>query len=183
VPGREGGDTSGPTGRWEAPAVETSPVYYGALPRRRRRRQLRPQVLAAALLAIALAATSIVVAEWLFTDGTSSATSTDVHLTSVTWHFSGPAGCWGTMVESGRTVGSSQQVLVSVSLSYDAMPMAPMSCTATAVSVSTAGFSLVRDNAPLVVHTGDTASLNVTVETPATAYTGALALAITATSP
>jgi hypothetical protein len=167
-------------GRAVPPPIEPSPIYFGALPRRRRRRSA---LLLPAVVAVGIIVAAIVLASWAFTGGASSASPMNVKITAVQWQFSGPPNCWSNLLDTGRSAGDHENVEVQQALSYRSIGMGPRSCTAASVTVATAGFTLVTDNAPLTIDSGTSATLTVTVETPSSDYTGPLTLDVTATSP
>jgi hypothetical protein len=106
-----------------------------------------------------------------------------VTLTGVNWDFSGPSNCWGSMTSSGLTVASGAQFTVSIKLSYTAGLLDPDSCTVKSVAVATTGFTIDTANTPLVVDSGSSQTLSVTLTAPTTNETVVLTLDGTVTSP
>jgi hypothetical protein len=106
-----------------------------------------------------------------------------VTLSGVNWAFSGPSNCWGSMSTAGMTVASGSQFTVSVKLSYTAGLLDPDSCTVKSMAVGTTGFTIVTANTPLVVDSGSSQTLSVTLTAPNTNETVVLTLDGTVTSP
>jgi hypothetical protein len=106
-----------------------------------------------------------------------------VNVTGVNWEFSGPSNCWSSMTTSGQTVAGGAQFTVTIKLSYTAGLLDPDSCTVQSEAVSTAGFSVDSANTPLVVDSGSTQTLSVTLTAPNTNETVVLTLDGTVTSP
>jgi hypothetical protein len=101
----------------------------------------------------------------------------------VNWDFSGPSTCWGDMTGNGTVVTGGDQFTVTIKLSYTAGLLDPNSCTVQSESVGTSGFTYVSANTPLVVDSGSTQTLAVTVRAPVTNETVVLTLDGTVTSP
>jgi hypothetical protein len=125
------------------------------------------------------------VSEALTVNGTvtTSSTPTTVNVTAVNWDFSGPSNCWGTMSGSGTSVTGGDQFTVTIQLSYTAGLLDPSTCTVQSVVVNTTGFTLVSSNTPLVVDSGGSQVLSVTLQAPKSSETTVLALDCTVTSP
>lgn len=118
----------------------------------------------------------------IVSEGATTATTT-VNVTSVNWEFSGPSYCWGTMSGHGAVATGGGKFSVTVSLSYSAFLLEPASCTVQSVSVGTAGFSLASSNAPLVVESGGSQTLWVSVTAPNENESAVLTIDATATAP
>ncbi len=95
-----------------------------------------------------------------------SEAATRVNLTSVDWNFSGPSNCWGDLSTKGKVVTGGSEFNVTISLSYTAGLLDPDSCTVASASVGTPGFTFVGANTPLVVDSGSTETLRVTLLAP-----------------
>ena len=106
-----------------------------------------------------------------------------VTLTGVNWEFSGPSNCWSSETTGGMTVASGAQFTVSVKLSYTAGLLDPDSCTVKSMAVGTTGFTIDTANTPLVVDSGSSQTLSVTLTAPNTNETVVLTLDGTVTSP
>jgi hypothetical protein len=106
-----------------------------------------------------------------------------VTVTGVNWEFSGPSNCWSQATTSGLSVASGAQFTVTVKLSYTAGLLDPDSCTVKSVAVATNGFTVDTANTPLVVDSGSTQTLSVTLTAPNTNETVVLTLDGTVTSP
>jgi hypothetical protein len=106
-----------------------------------------------------------------------------VNMTGVNWEFSGPSNCWSSMTTSGQTVAGGAQFTVTIKLSYTAGLLDPDSCTVTSEAVATTGFSVDSANTPLVVDSGSSQTLSVTLTAPNTNETVVLTLDGTVTSP
>jgi hypothetical protein len=109
--------------------------------------------------------------------------TSSVNVTAVNWDFSGPSNCWGDMTGNGTVVTGGDQFTVTIKLSYTAGLLDPNSCTVQSESVGTSGFTYVSANTPLVVDSGSTQTLAVTVRAPVTNETVVLTLDGTVTSP
>ncbi len=118
-------------------------------------------------------------------DAVVSATSSSsrVNITAVNWGFSGASNCWTTATTPGLSVAGGAQFTVSIRLNYTAGLLQPSTCTVQSVGVSTSGFSLVSANVPLVVASGGSATLSVTLRAPSTDQTEALTLDCQTSSP
>jgi hypothetical protein len=123
--------------------------------------------------------------ESLTVDGnvTTSSTPTTVNVTAVNWDFSGPSNCWGTMSGNGTSVPGGDRFTVTIRLSYTAGLLDPSTCTVQSITVNTSGFSFVSANTPLVVDSGGSQVLSVTVLAPKNSETTVLTLDGTVTSP
>jgi hypothetical protein len=106
-----------------------------------------------------------------------------VTITAVNWEFSGPSNCWSAMTTDGLNVSGGAQFSVKIKLSYTAGLLDPDSCTVQSVAVATSGFTLVSSNAPLVVDSGDTLTLAVTLDAPNENESTVLTIDATVTSP
>jgi hypothetical protein len=107
---------------------------------------------------------------------TSASSSTTVNVTAVNWDFTDSSTCWNSMTSSGAVVSGGQNFTVKVSLSYTAGLLGPGSCTVESESVGTSGFTYIGADTPLVVDSGSTQTLSVTVEAPWTNETTVLTL-------
>jgi hypothetical protein len=105
-----------------------------------------------------------------------SSPSTLVHVSALNWGFSGAANCWTSSTAAGTVVSGGATFTVSVRLNYTAGKGQPSSCTVQSESVLTSGFTFVSANLPLVVPTGSSQSLSVTVLAPDSNVTTALML-------
>jgi hypothetical protein len=112
-----------------------------------------------------------------------SQTSTEVDITSVDWDFNGPSNCWGDLTTKGLNVTGGANFNVTIQLSYTAGLLDPSSCTVQSTSVATAGFTFVGSNTPLVVVTGTTETLRVTLIAPSQNESIVLSIDGTVTSP
>jgi hypothetical protein len=106
-----------------------------------------------------------------------------VNVSAVNWDFSGPSECWSDMSTKGKVVVGGDQFAVTISLSYTAGLLDPDSCTVQSASVSTSGFTYINANTPLVVDSGATQTLSVTLQAPDTNETVALTIDGTVTAP
>jgi hypothetical protein len=106
-----------------------------------------------------------------------------VNITAVNWDFSGPSECWSSETSAGKVVGGGSQFGVTIQLTYTAGLLDPDSCTVQSASVSTSGFTYVGANTPLVVDTGTTQTLSVTLDAPDSNETVALTIDATVTAP
>lgn len=106
-----------------------------------------------------------------------------VTLTGVNWQFSGPSNCWSSMSSGGQTVAAGDQFTVTIKLSYTAGLLDPDSCTVKSETVATSGFTVDSANTPLVVDSGSSQWLSVTLTAPNTNETVVLTLDGTVTSP
>lgn len=106
-----------------------------------------------------------------------------VNITAVNWGFSGASNCWATATTPGLAVAGGAQFTVSIRLNYTAGLLDPSTCTVQSVGVSTSGFSLVSANVPLVVASGGSATLSVTLRAPTADQTEALTLDCQTSSP
>jgi hypothetical protein len=107
----------------------------------------------------------------------------EVTISTVNWDFSGPSNCWSDMTGNGTVVDGGAQFAVTIRLSYTAGLLDPDSCTVQSESVSTSGFTYVSSNTPLVVDSGSTQTLSVTLDAPDVNETTALTLDGVVTSP
>jgi hypothetical protein len=106
-----------------------------------------------------------------------------VNITAVNWDFSGPSECWSELTGKGKVVVGGGQFAVTIQLSYTAGLLDPASCTVQSESVATSGFAYVGSNTPLVVDSGSTQTLSVTLDAPDANETTALTLDGTVTAP
>ncbi len=123
---------------------------------------------------------------WAYITGQQAANLTPpiyVTVTAINLQISPAGTCWTSGTYSGTTVLAGTSIYDSWTFNYNAGLFQPNTCTIQSVSVSTAGFSLVSANTPLVVNDGGSQTLTVTVSTPSSAYTGVLALLLTVSSP
>lgn len=109
--------------------------------------------------------------------------SATVDITAVNFAFSGASNCWTSATGAGGVVAAGGQWTETDTLSYTAGLFQPSSGTVQSVSVATQGFSIVTANVPLVVDSGGSQTLSVTVTVPSTSYTGALSVNVVDTSP
>jgi hypothetical protein len=115
--------------------------------------------------------------------GGGSPPAATVDVTAVNFAFSGASNCWKSSTGSGGILSGGQQWTETDTLSYTAGFLQPSSCTVQTASVATPGFSLVNANVPLVVDSGGSLTLSVTLTVPTTSYTGPLTIDLTDTSP
>ncbi len=106
-----------------------------------------------------------------------------VTITAINLQINGPSNCWSSSTETGGTVTAGTSFSDSWQFTYHQGFLQPVSCTIQSVSISTAGFSLVSSNAPLVVGNGATQTFTYTVQTPSAAYSGVMTVVLTVTSP
>jgi hypothetical protein len=106
-----------------------------------------------------------------------------VDVSAVNWDFSGPSNCWSSMSGPGVEVVGGDQFTVSITLNYTAGLLDPSTCTVQSESVGTSGFTYLSANTPLVVSSGGSQVLSVTVQAPDTNETVVLTLDGTVTSP
>jgi hypothetical protein len=107
-----------------------------------------------------------------------------VNITAVNWDFSGPSECWSGMTTKGKVVIGGDEFAVTIQLSYNGTPIVdPASCTVQSTSVATSGFTYVSSNTPLVVDSGTTQTLSVSLDAPDTNETTALTIDATVTAP
>lgn len=145
----------------------------------------------AAIAVVVVVVVIVLVLALLYAAGTFNTSSTGggggggttVDITAVNFAFSGASNCWTSATGSGGVVAGGGQWTETDTLSYTAGFLQPSSCTVQSVSVATPGFSLVTANVPLVVDSGGSQTLSVTVTVPNTAYTGALSINVVDTSP
>jgi hypothetical protein len=164
-----------------APQGATASAAAQSVPRRSRRNALI--AVGGFVLALILVAGFV---GSLPSGGTSSPPSsphTTVIVTTVNWQFSGPSNCWSSNSTSGTSVQGGSHFAVSIRLSYTAGLLQPTSCTVQSVGVSTSGFGLVNSNAPLVVDSGGSGTLSVTLAAPNSNVTEALTLVASVSSP
>jgi hypothetical protein len=109
--------------------------------------------------------------------------NTQVDVTAVNFAISGASNCWTSSSGEGGIVSGGAQFTTTWTMSYKAGFLQPGSCTVTSVSVGTAGFSIVSDNVPIIVESGGTQTLTVTVTVPESSFTGVLTVDATVTSP
>ncbi len=112
-----------------------------------------------------------------------SSSGSRVNITAVNWGFSGASNCWTTATTPGLAVAGGAQFTVSIRLNYTAGLLEPSTCTVKSVAVSTSGFSLVSAIVPLVVSSGGSATLSVTLRAPSADQTEALTLDCQTSSP
>lgn len=108
--------------------------------------------------------------------------SASITITSVHVGFTGTSHCWTSVITSGGKLTGGQQFTVNIVLKYSTKASKPSACTVTSVSVATSGFSLVKANVPLIVNSGSSRTLSITVTVPANSYVGALTINAVATS-
>jgi hypothetical protein len=105
-----------------------------------------------------------------------------VPVTVVNIAFTGSTSCWSSATGGGGTLSGGQHYTVTDTLFYNASLFGPGSCSVNTVSVATAGFTLVSDNAPVTVPSHGSRTLSITVAVPTTTYTGVLTIDATTTS-
>jgi hypothetical protein len=104
-----------------------------------------------------------------------------VLLNTTVWHFSGSPPCWLNQVGPGATLPASAVFEAKLHLTY---PLGNTSspCAIESVAPQTSGFTLFSSNTPLVIASGQVATLEANVTVPSTSYTGSLTLLVTVSS-
>lgn len=103
-----------------------------------------------------------------------STTETFVVVTSAFWQFVGAEGCWPNATTGGTTLLAGAVWPTGIDLAYS-LP-GPTACVVRAVGISTVGFGLLNDSAPVTVPGSGTGWLWANVSLPAIAFQGQLDL-------